>query len=178
MEVVDVQVKVTSMQGTYLYKRDQTTQVVKCTLWTKNICPHPTIIKKMRTLLEVESKMGTTIQMSMPNSQVRPQPPITNPNVCRSDNAERKRTIMPKRTFRPITTTNPPISQIAPKPISEVLPTVVRTGTPWPGTGEMSGNLFKERNWLLPEGYLAMKNKKSDINMSSPKEEPEKEEKC
>ena len=37
VEVVDVEVKITSMQGTYLYKRDQTTQVTKCLLWTNNI---------------------------------------------------------------------------------------------------------------------------------------------
>ena len=35
----------------------------------------------------------------------------------------------------------------------------------------MSGNLFKERNWPLLEGYLAVKNKKSDIDISSLKEE-------
>ena len=26
--------------------------------------------------------------------------------------------------------------------------------TPWPGAGRMSGNLFKDRNWLLPPNYL------------------------
>ena len=26
--------------------------------------------------------------------------------------------------------------------------------TPWPGTGKMSGNLFEDRNWLLPPNYL------------------------
>ena len=95
MEVVDVEVKITSMQGTHLYKRDQTMQVTKCLLWTNNIQPHPTIIKKMKTFLEVENKMGTIIQTSMPNSQIRPPLPITNPNVCRSDNAERRKTVMP-----------------------------------------------------------------------------------
>ena len=37
MEVVDVEVKITSMQGTHLYKRDWTMQVTKCLLWTNNI---------------------------------------------------------------------------------------------------------------------------------------------
>ena len=37
VEVVDVEVKITSMQGTHLYKRDQTTQVIKCLPWTNNI---------------------------------------------------------------------------------------------------------------------------------------------
>ena len=94
MEVVDMEVKVTSMQGTHLYKRDQTMQVTKCVLWTNNIRPHPNIIKKMKTFLEVENKMGTSIQTSMPNNQFRPLLLETNPNICRSDNVERRKTIM------------------------------------------------------------------------------------
>ena len=141
VEVVDVEVKVMSMQGTHLHKRDRTTQVTKCIPWTNNICPHPTIIKKMKTFLEVENKMGMTIQTSMPNSQFRPPLPETNPNVRRSDNVERRKTIMPKRKFRPATTkvatTNPPKSQATPKPNYEVPPTVVRADTPWPGAGKM-----------------------------------------
>ena len=113
MEVVDVEVKVMSMQGTHLYKRDRTTQVTKCVPWTNNICPHPNIIKKMKTFLEVENKMGTSIQTSMPNNQFRPLLPETNPNICRSDNVERRKTITPKRKFRPatpkVTVTNPPL---------------------------------------------------------------------
>ena len=37
MEVVDMEVKITSMQGTHLYKRDRTMQVTKCLPWTNNI---------------------------------------------------------------------------------------------------------------------------------------------
>ena len=76
-EVVDVEVKVTSMQETHLYKRDRTMQVTRCVLWTNNIHPHPTIIKKMKTFLEVENRMGMTIQTPMQNSQFRtPLPQI------------------------------------------------------------------------------------------------------
>ena len=89
----------------------------------------------MKTFLEVENKMGTTIQTSMPNSQIRPPLPITNPNVCRSDNAERRKTIMPKRKFRPVFAANPPIPQAPPKPNYEIPPTAVRADTPWPGAG-------------------------------------------
>ena len=49
VEVVDVEVKVMSMQGTHLYKRNRTTQVTKCVPLTNNICPHTNIIKKMKT---------------------------------------------------------------------------------------------------------------------------------
>ena len=50
----------------------------------------------------------------------------------------------------------------------------------------MSGNLFDDRNWLLPKGYLATEDKKENTTTPSPKEEPitkehstsPKEEKC
>ena len=175
MEVVDVEVKVTSMQGTHLYKRDQTMQVTKCIPWTNNIHPHPTIIKKMKTFLEVDNKMGTTIQTSMLNSQFRPPLPETNPNVCRSNIVERRKTIMPKRKFRPatpkVTTTHPPISQAMPKPNYEVPSTLVRADTPWPDTGKMSCNPLNDRQWLPPKGYPAILNNKNDIDTPSLKEE-------
>ena len=82
VEVVDMEVKVTSMQGTHIFKRDRTTQLTKCIPWTMKIHPHPTIIKKMKTFLEVENKMGLMIPIPAPNSQFRPPLPETNPNVC------------------------------------------------------------------------------------------------
>ena len=129
----------------------------------------------MKTFLEVENKMGTTIQTSMPNSQIRTPLPITNPNVHRSNNVDRRKTVMPKRKFWPVTAANPPIPQAPLKPNYEIPPAAVRADTPWPGAGEMLGNLFKERNWPLLEGYLAVKNKKSDIDIPSPKEKQKAE---
>ena len=35
----------------------------------------------------------------------------------------------------------------------------VRQDTPWPSTGKMSGNLFQDKNWLLPKDYLATEEK-------------------
>ena len=56
------------------------------------------------------------------------------------------------------------------------------------GTGKMSGNLFEERNWVLPKDYLATEDKKEDATVAKPplKEESkmgeltsnQKEEKC
>ena len=175
IEVVDVEVKVTSMQGTHLYKRDQTMQVTKCVPWTNNICPHPNIIKKMRTFSEVENKIGMTIQTSMQNSQFRPPLPQTNPNICRSDNVKRRKTITPKRKFRPatpkVTMTNPPLLQAPSKPNNDN-PPMAREDTPWPGAGKMLVDLFKERDWLHPKDYLAMQNKEENIDITSLKEEP------
>ena len=56
VEVVDMEVKITSMQGMHIFQRDRTTELIKCTPWSTRLCPHPTIIKKMRTFLGVEGK--------------------------------------------------------------------------------------------------------------------------
>ena len=77
VEVVDIEVKITSMQGTHIFRRDQTTQLIKCTPWSSRLCPHPTIIKKMRTFLEMEGKLGPIHQS--PSNQYRPPQPDTNP---------------------------------------------------------------------------------------------------
>ena len=44
--------------------------------------------------------------------------------------------------------------------------------TPWPGAGRMLGNLFKDRNWLLPPNYLNNDCKEATIPKSLIKEEP------
>ena len=158
VEVLDVEVKITSMQGTHIFRRDQTTQLIKCTPWSTRLHPHPTIIKKMKTFLEVEGKMGL-----IPTSQFRPPLPDTNPNI-RKDNAPEKRKKATPKRFRPATPnptiTCPPLPEAPPKPKNDVpdnqpLPSVpVCESTPRPGTGKMSGNLFEDRNWLLPPNYL------------------------
>ena len=63
-----------------------------------------------------------------------------------------------------------PLPQAPPKS-SNNIPAPIREDTPWPGTGKMSGNLFEDRNWLLPKGYLAIEDKKEDITTPSLKEE-------
>ena len=158
VEVVDVEVKIMSMQGTHIFRRDRTTQLIKCMPWNTRLCPHPTIIKKMKTFLEVEVKMGLA-----PTSQFRPPLPDTNPNIRKDNTVEKRKRAAPKR-FRPaapkLTTTHLPIPEAPPKPKTDVPdnrppPSIpVHESTPWPGTGKVSGNLFEERNWLLPQNYL------------------------
>ena len=87
VELVDVEVKITSMQGMHIFQRDRTTQLIKCTPWSTRLY-HPAIIKKMRTFLEVEGKMGSIPQPT--SSQYRPPQLDTNPSV-RKDNAVEKR---------------------------------------------------------------------------------------
>ena len=149
VEVVDMEVKITSMQGTHIFRRDRTTQLIKCTPWSTRLHLHPTIIKKMKTFLEVENKMGP---IPTPGSQFRPPLPDTNPNIGKDTVTEKRKTATPKKKFRPATpkpaTVHPPLPEAPPKPKSEMLsPSVpARESTPWPGTGKMSGNLFDDRN--------------------------------
>ena len=89
VEVVDVEVKITSMQGMHIFQRDRTRQVIKCTPWSTGLHPHPTIIKKMRTFLEVEGKMGLILQAT--NSQYRPPQLDTNANVKKDKAMEKER---------------------------------------------------------------------------------------
>ena len=126
VEVVDVEVKVTSMQGTHIFRRDQMTQLVRCVPWTPNLCPHPNMIKKMKTFLEVENKMGPIIPA--PASQFRLPLLETNPNVRKSDASEKRKRVTPKRRFRPATPTAtatcPPLPQVSPKSTNEAATTL------------------------------------------------------
>ena len=192
VEVVDIEVKVTSMQGMHIFRRDRTTQLIKCTPWTMKLHPHPTTVKKMKTFLEVENKMGPIIPALV--SQFRPPLPETNPNFRKSNTTEKRKRATPKKKFRPATprvaAMCPPLLQAPPKPNSNTSSTSVREDTPWPSTGKMLGNLFEERNWPLPKDFLVAENKKKDttIDTAKPplKEEPkmeeqatsQKEEKC
>ena len=148
IEVVDVEVNIKSMQGTHIFRRDWTMQVIKCTPWSTRLFLHPTIIKKMKTFLEVEGKMCPT---PAPASQFRAPLHNTNPNIRKDNTAEKRKRAAPKR-FRPVvpkpTTTHP---EAPPKPkndVSDSQPVPVHESTPWSGTGKMSGNLFEDRNWL------------------------------
>ena len=101
VEVVDIEVKITSMQGMHIFRRDRMAQLIKCTPWSMRLCLHPTIIKKMRTFLEVENKMGPIIPA--PANQFRPPLPETNPNIRKNDMAEKRKRATPKKRFRPAT---------------------------------------------------------------------------
>ena len=119
VEVVDVEVKITSMQGTHIFRRDRTTQLIKCTPWSTRLHLHPTIIKKMKTFLEVEGKMGP---IPTPSSQFRPPLPDTNPNIRKDTATEKRKRAMPKKKFRPATpkptAVCPPLPEAPPKPKS------------------------------------------------------------
>ena len=148
VEVVDVEVKITSMQGMPIFRRDKTIQLIKCTPWSTRLHPHPTIIKKMKTFLEVEGKMGP-IPVLVPGNQFRPPLLETNPNVRKNDVTEKRKRATPKKKFRPatskITATCPPLPEAPPKPKNSTPSVPAREDTPWPSRGKMLGNLFEDR---------------------------------
>ena len=72
----------------------------------------------------------------------------------------------------------PSLTRSPPKPKNSTpLPSVpVREDTPWPGIGKMSGNLFEDRDWLLPKNYLATENKSENVTGRTSPRPPLKEE--
>ena len=147
------------------------------------------MVKKMRTFLEVENKMGPIIPALA--NQYRLPLPETNPNVRKGNATKKRRTVTLKRKFRLVvpktTATHSPLPRTPPKPTSNAaaasMPMMVRQDTPWPGAGNMSGNLFQDRNWLLPKDYLATEKKEEMANPypeegDKMEEQDPKEEKC
>ena len=130
----------------------------------------------MKTVLEGEGKMGP-----IPANQFRPPLLDTNPNIRKDNAAEKRKRAVPKR-FRPATTKPttmcPPLSEAPPKPKNDVpdsqppLSVPVCESTPWPGTGKMSGNLFEDRNRLLPPHYLDNDNRNENKLKLSKRTQP------
>ena len=189
IEAVDIEVRITSTQGMHIFRRDRTSQFIKCTPWSTRLCPHPTIIKKMRTFLEQEGKLGPKSQS--PRNQFRPAQPDNNPKIRKNGKAaeKRKRPVPTKRfrvvvrpnsnkvTAQPSNTkalmstenqetlaltsqNNPPLSEDAP----------ICTGTPWPEAGKMLGNLFEIRkDWLIHPTNNNTDNSNDTHTATSPK---------
>ena len=112
------------------------TQLVRCMPLTPNLCPHLNMIKKMKTFLEVENKMGPIIPP--PANQYRLPLPVMNPNVRKGNATKKRRTATPKRRFRPAApkdiVMHSPLLQAPPKPSSNAVaasaPAMARQDTP------------------------------------------------
>ena len=138
--------------------------------------PHPTIIKKMQTFLELEGKLGPKPQAL--RNQFRPSQPDTNPKIRKNGKAaeNRKRPTPTKRfkveawpdsdkttakssiTKAPINTKNQETqaqtSQNNSLPLEDA---PIHSGNLWPEAGRMSGNLFEIRkDWLTPPNNMPM----------------------
>ena len=144
----------------------------------------------MKTFLEVEGKMGPIPQPA--SSQYRPPQLDTNPKVRKDNAAEKRKRAAPTKGFRPSAAPSlarqpcnhlqlfpkyQKLHENRPPPIEKVQ---VCESTPWPGAGRMSGNLFEDRNWLLPPNYLNNDCKNATSPKSPIKKEPKTDgqEKC
>ena len=135
-------------------------QLIKCTPWSTRLCPHPTIIKKMKTFLGVEGKIGPIPQPT--SSQYRPSQLDTNHKVRKDNNAEKRKRAAPTKRVRPSTAPKPGKAAMQQPATASKVPEApenrppplekaqVCKGSPWSGAGRISGNLFEDRNWLLP----------------------------
>ena len=89
VETVDVEVRTTSMQGTHMFRRYRTCQLIKCKPWSTRLHPHPTIIKKIKPYLKLEGKLGPKPQPK--SNKFRPPQPNTNLQVRKESKAMEKR---------------------------------------------------------------------------------------
>ena len=87
------------MQGTHMFRRDRTCQVIKCNPCSTRLCPRPTIIKKMKTYLELEGKLGPKPQPQ--SNQFRPPQPDTNPLVRKDPKTtEKRKRLIPTKKYK------------------------------------------------------------------------------
>ena len=96
VETVDVKVKITSMQGIDTFRM---CQIIKCNPWSTRLHPHPSLIKKMRTYLELEGKLGPKPKPQQKQNQPKPVQCSKNPLIRRgtTNNDERRKLIPTKR---------------------------------------------------------------------------------
>ena len=63
-ETMDVEVRVKMIRGIHTFRRDHTTQIISCNPWSLWLHPYPSLIRKMKTYLELEGKLGTQLHAS------------------------------------------------------------------------------------------------------------------
>ena len=53
---VDVEVKIRTMRGIHTFQRDCTTKVISCKPWDPQLCPCPSLTRKMKIYLELKGQ--------------------------------------------------------------------------------------------------------------------------
>ena len=99
VEMVDVKVRIMSTQGTHMFQRDRMCQIIKCNPYSTRLYPHPTLVKKVRTYLELEGKLGPRYQ-PQPN-QSRLTQPNTNPLMRKEPKTtDKRRKLIPTKRYK------------------------------------------------------------------------------
>ena len=156
-------------QGTHMFRRDRTCQIIKCNPWITRLQPHPTIIKKMKTYLKLEGNYGPKPQLQ--SNQLRSAQPNTNPHVRKDAKAtEKRKRLIPTRKYKVKVVARPDSSNVTmqpplanpkapenpegqkpstvgmpgnnPSPLENIL---FHASIPWPKAEKMSGNPFELR---------------------------------
>ena len=119
------------MTGIHMFRRNRTSQVIKCNPWSTRLCLYPSLIWKMKTYVELEGKLGPKPR-PQPQTQSHPStstpPPNNNPMTRKSPgpkmNENKRRTRVPaKRRYKvrviaqPIPTTPTPTAPVNSAPI-------------------------------------------------------------
>ena len=184
------------MPGTHTFRRDRTYQIIKCNSWSTRLHHHLTLIKKVKTYLELEGKLGPKSQ-TQPD-QSRPTQPNTNPHVRKETKVtEKRKKLISTKKYRvkvvarckpipktnnttvqlPLTTPSAPTNSEKQNPPQEStsdsnplplknIPT--HAGTSWPEAGNMSGNLFKLRkDWPIPPAQCCHNTKGREMWMET-----------
>ena len=94
IEMVDVEVKVVSMQGIHKFKRDRTCQIIRCNTLEHQTLSISLLICKMKRYLELKGKLGPKPK-SKPQVQPqqllpRPSQPSANPRVRKAQGIKTK----------------------------------------------------------------------------------------
>ena len=132
---MDREIRITSIQGTHMFNRDRTCQIIKCNPWSTRHCPHPTIIKKMKTYHELEGKLGPKTQ-PQPN-QSRPLQPDTNPQVRKESKATVKRKrLIPTKKYKVKVVAKPDPSNATVQPPQTNAKIPINSGNQKPSTSE------------------------------------------
>ena len=145
----------------------------------------------MKTYLELEEKLGPKPQSQ--TNQFRPPLPNTNPQIRKeSKTAEKRKRLSPTKKLKAVARPNsgnttmqpphesalvnpqnkqPPTSESNPPPLEDAS---VSAGTPWPGAGKMSSNLFEIRkDWPVPPSTNTSTNIPIKPNLPTIKTEPQ-----
>ena len=57
-EIADMELKIKMMQGIHTFRQDRTYQIIKCNPWSTRLCPYPSLVRKMKTYLELKGRLG------------------------------------------------------------------------------------------------------------------------
>ena len=97
-ETVDIKVKVKTVRGIHMFRRDCTTQIMSCKLWSPRLCPYPSVVRRMQTYLEPKGQDASQPHTSC-NQAVRPtslqKTPV--PKKAVDQRQKKKRSKMPIR---------------------------------------------------------------------------------